>query len=45
MGFCDSPGVKRIDAFDNKEERWWCDDHAELAEANREAERMFGHDD
>lgn len=45
MGLCDSEGVEQVKAFDNKTKRWWCRDHAELAKANVEAERMFGNDE
>lgn len=45
MGFCPKPGVERIKAFGNEEERWWCSEHAEVAKANLEAEEMYGRND
>lgn len=37
MGFCDQPAARQVRAFDNAESAWWCEDHAELAEANAAA--------
>lgn len=36
--FCDTPGTKMIQAFGATAPQLYCDDHAELAEANLEAE-------
>jgi hypothetical protein len=35
---CDDPGVQKLKAFGNDDERWYCPDHAEIAQASIDAE-------